>query len=136
MKIKLLQKHNFVSGPKRTHYNDAGADVASTIDVVLNAHETYAIPLGYGIQLPDGFQAIVQPRSSMSKKGIVTQVAPIDSGYTGEIHAIVSNISDEPYKIHAGDRVGQIVIMPILLADFVTHLSGERGDGSFGSSGK
>lgn len=136
MKLKLLPKDNFKTGPKRTHYNDAGADVASTITTTLQPHQTIAIPLGYGIQLPDGYQAVVQPRSSLGKRGIVTQVAPIDSGYTGEIHAIVSNISDETYYIEEGDRIGQIVIMPIILADFVTDLSEERGDGSFGSSGK
>lgn len=136
MKIKLLPKENFITGPQRNHYNDAGADVLSTINVEIKPHETVKIPLGYGFELPDGFQAIVQPRSSYASKGIVTQIAPIDSGYTGEVHAIITNTSDFNFTILVGDKVGQIVVMPIVLAEFTTDLGNERGSKGFGSSGK
>lgn len=124
--------------PTRKHYNDAGADCYANITVKLEPHETAKIPLGFGINLPDGFMALVMPRSSMSANGIVTHVAPIDSGYKGEIHAITENNSNETVVISKGDRVGQLVVMPIILPTYIdenTNLD-ERGCGAFGSTGR
>lgn len=137
MLIELIKKENFIAGPSRSHYNDAGADVASTIDILVPPHSTVKIPLGYGIKLPDGIMAIVQPRSGMSSMGIFTQVAPIDSGYTGEIHAILSNLNAQPFHVTVGMRVGQIVVLPIVLPQFVApdEMGGNRGDAGFGSTG-
>jgi dUTP pyrophosphatase len=137
MKIKLID-YGYKSMPLRAHSNDAGADVYSTIDCVLQAHESKKIPLGLGIRLPDGYVAFVCPRSGLSSKGITCELAPIDSGYTGEIHAIVTNNTNEAFKINVGDRVGQLVIMPVVLCDFVDEkdvVENSRGANGFGSTG-
>lgn len=138
MKIKLIRfEHDGVEfkPPFRAHENDAGADVYSTIDVVIPPHKTEKIPLGFGLEIPDGFQGNIYPRTGMSSRGIVTEMPPIDSGYRGEIHAITSNMTDEPFHIEVGTRLGQLVITPIILADFIEYDIKQRGDAAFGSTG-
>jgi dUTP pyrophosphatase len=138
MKIKVLN-FGYEKLPYRAHANDAGADVHVCLDspaIVICPHQTVKIPLGLGLILPDGYMAYVYPRSGLSAKGIVCELPPIDSGYRGEIHAIVSNLSNENYIVHNGDRIGQLVITPIVIADFITDDIEERGTGAFGSTGK
>jgi dUTP pyrophosphatase len=135
MKIKLID-FGYKQKPYRAHENDAGADVYVNKNVTLFPHKTTKVPLGFGLELPDGYAAYIFPRSGMSSKGIVCELPPIDSGYRGEVHAIVSNITDEIYQLKAGDRVGQIVVMPVVVADFIDYNIKERGDGAFASTGR
>ena len=69
-------------------------------------------------------------------RGIVCELPPIDSGYRGEVHAIVSNVGGDGYDIKKGDRIGQLVIMPVVIPEFTYAESAERGTGAFGSSGR
>lgn len=139
MKIKVID-FGYKKLPFRAHANDAGADVhvcfhdADGID--MPAHSTAKIPLGMGLILPDGYMACVYPRSGLSSKGITCELPPIDSGYRGEIHAIVHNGSNEAITILNGDRIGQLVITPVVIADFITEDIEERGSNGFGSTGK
>lgn len=121
--------------PKRAHYNDAGADCYVAEDMILPAHGTKAVPLGFGLKLPDGMVGFVCPRSGLSRKGISCELAPVDSGYRGEIHAIMTNHNDEDFHLAKNDRVGQIVILPCLIPDFSEEEFEERGTGAFGSTG-
>ena len=138
MKVKVID-FGYENLPKRAHDNDAGADVHVCMHnkeyYEIEPHETVKIPLGLGLVLPDGYAAYVFPRSGLSSKGIVCELPPIDSGYRGEIHAIVSNVSDKPFTVNNGDRIGQLVIMPVVVADFVTERGEQRGTGAFGSTG-
>lgn len=138
MKVKIID-FGYENLPKRAHDNDAGADVHvcmhDTEYYDIAPHETVKIPLGLGLVLPDGYAAYVFPRSGLASKGIVCELPPIDSGYRGEIHAIVTNCSNDMFTINNGDRIGQLVITPVILADFVTETGEERGTGAFGSTG-
>lgn len=138
MKVKVID-FGYEKLPFRAHDNDAGADVHACFHdrdyYDIAPHETVKIPLGLGLCLPDGYAAYVFPRSGLSSKGIVCELPPIDSGYRGEIHAIVHNGNDAHVRICNGDRIGQLVIMPIVVADFVTETGEERGTGAFGSTG-
>lgn len=137
MKIKIIDfSEGKLTAPLRAHYNDAGADVYCPKDIFIGAGKTEKIPLGFGLEIPDGFMGLVYPRSSMAKEGIVCELPPIDSGYRGEIHAVVSNLTDEAVLLQEGIRIGQLVIQPIVLADFVTELGEEREKGAFGSTGE
>lgn len=122
--------------PTRKHYNDAGADVYTCMDAYIMAHETMMLPLGFTIEVPDGYMACIFPRSSMTLKGLVCEIPPIDSGYRGEVRAIVSNLTDYSQHIPEGTRIGQIVVMPCIICDFVTEFGDERGTGAFGSTGE
>lgn len=139
MKVKIID-FGYNNLPKRAHENDAGADVYAclhdgTAQVRLQPGDTVKIPLGLGLCLPDGYAAYVFPRSGLSSGGLTCELPPIDSGYRGEIHAIVHNGSNVTQYVKNGDRIGQLVITPIVIADFVTETGPERGDGAFGSTG-
>lgn len=149
MLIKLINfgKDFQATPPMRNHYNDAGADVYAHIEshtcdyyedltIEVLPHTIRKIPLGFGLELPNGFVAFVVPRSGASTtKGITTEMVPIDSGYRGEIHAIVYNANDYPIRIANGDKIAQLVIVPVVLSDFTFDDQRERGDKAFGSSG-
>ena len=128
----LTPGHN----PLRVHENDAGADVYMPYDCTIKPGDIVKIPLGFGLILPDGYAGFVFPRSSMAEKGLTCELPPVDSGYRGEIHAIISNVSNKAQTISKDTRVGQLVITPIIIADFVFDLGKERGTDAFGSSGE
>lgn len=136
MKIKLIdfgvaKEHC----PFRPHENDAGADVYIPFDCTLKPGDIIKIPLGFGLEIPDGYAGYVFPRSSLAVKGLVCELPPIDSGYRGEIHAIVSNVSNIRQTLRKDTRIGQLIITPVIIADFVMDLGAERGTGAFGSTG-
>lgn len=136
MKIKIIDFGLLPANtPRRGHDNDAGLDVCSPLERTLFPGETLKIPLGFGVEIPDGYVGFIFPRSSLSAKGIVCQLTPIDSGYRGEIHAVVTNLGRDSYHISSGDRIGQLVIMPVVIAELV-NAKDERGTGAFGSTGK
>lgn len=138
MKVKVID-FGYEKLPLRAHDNDAGADVHVCFhdrdEYTLDPHETIKVPLGLGLCLPDGYAAYVFPRSGLSSRGMVCELPPIDSGYRGEIHAIVHNGTDKHMTICNGDRIGQLVVMPVVVADFVTESGDERGEDAFGSTG-
>ena len=134
MKIKLID-FGAKNAPVRKHYNDAGADVVALKDYMIGIQETVKVPLGFGVEIPDGYVGFIFPRSGLCSKGLTCELPPIDSGYRGEIHAVVTNCSSFPIKVNKGDRIGQLVIFPVVLADFVWDLGEERGKGAFGSTG-
>lgn len=136
MKVQVID-YGYEHLPKRAHENDAGADVYACIknNMVISPGDTRKIPLGLGLVLPDGYMACVYPRSGLASEGIVCELPPIDSGYRGEIHAIVHNGSNKSFTVSNGDRIGQLVVTPVIIADFVTERGEERGEGAFGSTG-
>lgn len=153
MKIKAIDFGAFSNGlaPKRAHYNDAGIDCYAQDGFVLGrfgsnslnpdtgeVRQAYIakIPLGFGLEVPDGYMATIRPRSSMNAKGVITQIGTIDSGYRGEISAIFINASDEDLWFAMGDKICQIVVEPIALPDLSLELGSDRGDGGFGSTGR
>ncbi|MBP5407737.1 MAG: dUTP diphosphatase [Bacilli bacterium] len=134
MKIQIIKFRENVKLPKRAHYNDAGADVYAIENYDILPHQTIKVPLGFGMKLPDGFMCNVYPRSGLTSKGIISHIPPIDSGYTGEIHCIITNTTDEVYMINKDDKIAQLVVVPIILSEFTETLGEERGDNGFGST--
>ncbi|MCC8110409.1 MAG: deoxyuridine 5'-triphosphate nucleotidohydrolase [Ruminococcus sp.] len=134
MRIKLIDFGG--KTPVRKHYNNAGADIFSPRDQTIYPGQVYSFPFGFGLELPDGFTGFIFPRSSLSAKGIVCELPPIDSGYRGEIHAVVSNVGNTGYDIKEGDRIGQLMILPCMIPEFTYEDAAECGTGAFGSSSK
>lgn len=135
MKIKLID-FGFSMRPERKHYNDTGADVYLEKNVRIEPHSTVVIPCGFGIDLPNGYNAHFQTRTSIAKKGVFVQQCAIDAGYKGELHMIVTNLSSSPVEFKLGERLCYLEVYPIVYVDYVTSLGDERGDGAFGSTGK
>ncbi|QEO10179.1 dUTP diphosphatase [Protaetiibacter larvae] len=128
--------------PAYAHPGDAGADLTSTDDVVLAPGERATVGTGVAIALPDGFVAFVVPRSGLAAKHgitIVNSPGTVDAGYRGEIRVTLLNTdARESYAITAGDRIAQLIVMPVARARFipVEQLPGsDRGEGGFGSTG-
>jgi dUTP pyrophosphatase len=122
---------------------DAGADIVTRVDVTLQPGERALVPTGIAIALPDGYVALVHPRSGLAIKHGVTMVnAPgtVDAGYRGELQCIMINHDPkEVITFHKGDRIAQLVIQKVERAEFVEvkDLPGSgRGTGGFGSTGK
>jgi dUTP pyrophosphatase len=128
--------------PQYAHPGDAGADLTSTDTCVLQAGDRAVVGTGVSIALPDGYVAFVVPRSGLAAKHgitIVNSPGTIDAGYRGEIKVTLLNTDhDLPYTVQAGDRIAQLIVMPVSRARFVAveRLPGsERGEGGFGSTG-
>lgn len=145
MKIKATKLSPEVKLPTRAHYNDAGLDCYCQEDVVLPAlakkgrsvgGTPVMVPLGFSLDVPDGYMAVIKPRSSFNKAGIWTGIGTCDSGYHGEYKAVFVNLTKDDIILKKGDRICQIVIEPVILADLVEDLGDEREAGGFGSSGK
>ena len=115
--------------------NDAGIDIRLKEKIAIAPHSTVTVGCGFGLKLPTGVMAQIITRSSISKKNIVIGNAPIDASYTGEIHMMVSNNSNETLEFDVGERLAQLVIIPIINFDIVESLK-LRGTNGLGSSGK
>jgi dUTP pyrophosphatase len=131
-----------VSLPSYAHPGDAGLDLASAVDVEIQPGDRAMVPTGLAVAIPDGYAGLVLPRSGLaSKYGLTLANSPglIDSGYRGEIVCAVVNLDNErSVRIQRGDRIAQLVIVPVaavepLLVDELPH--SDRGQGGFGSSG-
>jgi dUTP pyrophosphatase len=125
--------------PKRANPTDAGADLRSTEAFELFPGESKLVDTGVAVKIPEGFAGLVFNRSGQGKKQIIllNGVGVIDSDYRGNIKILLKNISDNKYKIEIGDRIAQLVIMPVILCDFIDSWNDtERGTGGFGSTGQ
>ena len=143
VKIKKLRENAVI--PKRATEGSAGADLYACIDepVELAPGGLVRIPAGIAIELENnGLAAFLFARSGLGVKHGITlanSVGVVDSDYRGEICVGLCNVSDKPYTIQPGERIAQMVIMPVACAQFVQADelgSTERGEGGFGSSGR
>jgi dUTP pyrophosphatase len=139
--IKLLDEA--LPLPRYQRQGDAGFDLHSRIDFVLQPGERATIPTGLALAIPNGYAGLVLPRSGLAaRQGIALVNSPglIDSGYRGEIAVVLINTDQrQPFQARRGDRIAQLVIQKVeevrLIA--VAELDEtERGGGGFGSTGK
>jgi dUTP pyrophosphatase len=121
---------------------DAGMDLRSAADVVLKPGERCRIPTGIAVAIPDGYAGFVQPRSGLAARtglGFVNSPGLIDSGYRGEIQVVAINLDlQDPIEIRRGDKIAQLVILPVpqaTLAEVEDLPASDRGAGGFGSTG-
>ncbi len=121
----------------------AGMDAAAAVqdDVTLQSGEIKLLPTGFGVAIPDGYEIQIRPRSGLAvKHGITVINAPgtIDADYRGEVKVGLINLGQEPFTVHRGDRIAQMVLAPVCQArlQLVEALNDtERGSGGFGHTG-
>ena len=130
------------TAPVYAHHDDAGADLIAAEAVRLEPGERALVGTGVRIALPEGYAAFVVPRSGLAAKhGITVVNAPgtVDAGYRGEIKVSLLNTdSKSAYDVAVGDRIAQLIVMPVTRANFVAVdelPESVRGDGGFGSTG-
>lgn len=127
--------------PKKAHHDDAAYDVRASHDTVLHAGKVGLVPTGMYLELPEGFEAQIRPRSGLAlKHGISVLNSPgtIDAGYRGEVRVILLNTGAADFPIKRGDRIAQMVIQKLPEVELlqVEELSeSKRGHGGFGSTG-
>jgi dUTP pyrophosphatase len=130
--------------PAYVSADSAGADVVAALseDLVLAPLARALVPTGFALEIPAGYEVQLRPRSGLAlNAGLTLLNAPgtIDADYRGPVGVIVANLGSEPYTIHRGDRIAQMVVAPVIQALFreVNELSTtDRGTGGFGSTGR
>ena len=125
--------------PTRAHPTDAGLDLYARDTQIVPAKEYAIFDTGVHIELPEGTVGMLKSKSGLNVKHGITSEGVIDVGYTGSIVAKLYNHSGRDYMVNAGDKITQLVIMPIITPDIevVDELDAtERGDNGFGSSGR
>ena len=129
--------------PRYAHPGDAGLDLHSAADVTIAPGERVVVGSGIAVAIPEGYVGLVSPRSGTAVRSGLSMVntpGVVDSGYRGEIRFALINLDpSEPIHVARGDRVAQMVVVPVLPADVVE--TGElpessRGEGGFGSTGR
>ena len=125
--------------PTRAHPDDAGLDLYALTDVVLEPGKSAVVPTGIAMAIPEGCVGLVADRSSLARKGVKTAGGVIDAGYRGEVGAVLWNISRETVKLGRGDRVAQLLIVPIAtpaVKEVKALTESKRGKKGFGSTGR
>ena len=144
-KIKVgITVENNVEIPKYMTEGAAGIDVSANIEkeIELKPLERYLVPTGIKLEIPEGFEIQVRPRSGLAfKHGITVLNTPgtIDSDYRGEVKVLLINLSNEIYKIQPNERIGQLILSKVYKLDFEVKdglSETKRGDGGFGHTGK
>ena len=142
VEVQITRTSPDVPLPSYAHPGDAGADLRARVDVVLQPGERKLVPTGVSISLPDGYVALIHPRSGLATKhGLTIVNAPgtVDAGYRGEISVTLLNTdARQDIELRRGDRIAQMVIQRVEYAQFVPvdELDGSvRGAGGFGSTG-
>lgn len=126
--------------PERAHATDAGFDLRTPVTVTLMPHDSVVIDTGVHVQLPPNTVGMLKSKSGLNVKHGITSEGVIDVGYTGSVRAKLYNHTSNPYTFKAGDKVTQLVILPLAYVDGLEQVSelddSERGDGGFGSTGR
>lgn len=126
--------------PKYAHQDDSGADIHAAEAGTINPRDRMTVRTGIHLRLPPGYEVQVRSRSGLAhKKGVFVLNSPgtIDNGYTGEVCVIIYNAGDYPFHFERGDRLAQLVVAPVMQAQFqvIEALEGtDRADAGFGST--
>jgi len=128
--------------PARAHPGDAGLDLSAVEPCELPPGGRAAVPTGLAVAIPEGFAGLVVPRSGLARRyGVTVANAPglIDAGYRGELTVVLVNLGAVPHRIVPGDRIAQLVIVPVSVSATIEvdelPPSDGRGEGGFGSTG-
>jgi dUTP pyrophosphatase len=143
MEVKILNKSPF-NLPEYATEHSAGMDMRANLSesITIEPLGRVMVPTGIHIQLPDGYEAQIRPRSGLAAKhgiGIVNSPGTIDADYRGEIKIILVNLSNQPFLLNPGERIAQMVIAryeKALWKECDTLDESGRGEGGFGSTGR
>lgn len=143
MELPVAKLKDEATLPTRAHEGDAGLDLYACEPAHIGPGERWSVGTGIAVEIPEGHAGLVLPRSGLAKKhGIALVNAPglIDAGYRGEVRVLLLNTDPaETFRVEVGDRIAQLVIAPVTLAEPVEAAAlaaSMRGDGGFGSSGR
>lgn len=143
MELRFAKLRDDATLPTRAHAGDAGLDLYAIEEAHIGPGERWGVGTGIAVEIPDGHAGLVLPRSGLAREhGISLVNAPglIDSGFRGELRVLLlNNDPAEIFRIAPGDRIAQLVLVPVAIAEAVESPGlavSERGEGGFGSSGR
>ena len=143
MELRVTKLKDGATLPSRAHEGDAGLDLYACEPAHIGPGERWSVGTGVAVEIPAGHAGLVLPRSGLAREhGIALVNSPglIDSGYRGEVRVLLLNTDPaEIFRVQAGDRIAQLVLVPVALAEPVevaTLTESARGEGGFGSSGR
>ncbi|OGI94021.1 hypothetical protein A3A03_00680 [Candidatus Nomurabacteria bacterium RIFCSPLOWO2_01_FULL_40_18] len=139
MQIKIKKLKEGAKLPTYHHPGDIGMDLYSMETVTVAPGEHHRFWHGFALEFPEGYGAIIMDKSSISKAGLAHMGGVYDAGYRGEYNTLLVNLSDKSYTFEEGDKVAQLVIVPVVIAKLkeVDKLNeSARGEGKFGSTGR
>ena len=139
MKIKIKKLKENAKLPKYHHPGDVGMDLYAMETVTVKPGEHYRFWHGFALEFPEGYGAIVMDKGSISKAGLNHMGGVFDAGYRGEYNTLLVNLSEKSYTFEEGDKVAQLLILPIERVELeeVSELNeSARGEGKFGSTGR
>lgn len=143
MELRVTKLKDGAQVPARAHAGDAGLDLYSCEAAHLGPGERWSVGTGVAVEIPDGHAGLVLPRSGLARDhgiSLVNSPGLIDAGYRGEVRVLLLNTDPaEVFRLEPGERIAQLVIAPVALAEPVEVESlseSARGDGGFGSSGR
>ena len=139
MQIKVKKLKDNAQLPSYAHPGDVGMDMYAMEAIIVPPGGHVRLFHGFALEFETGYAAIVKDKSSISKTGLHTMGGVFDAGFRGEYNTHLVNLGSEPYTIEIGDKVSQLVIYPVVIADLleVSELSeSARGEKGFGSTGK
>lgn len=125
--------------PSRAHSTDAGLDLRTPKDVTVPAYESVAVDTGVHVALPHGCAGLLVSKSGLNVRHGITSTGLIDEGYTGSIVVKLYNNGGGDYRLAAGDKITQLVVIPVVcepLEQVSAFNETERGDDGFGSTGR
>lgn len=140
---RISDQFNDIALPEYATKGSAGMDIRASVEdaIILPAGKIKMIPTNLSVEIPEGYEIQVRPRSGLAAKhgiGIVNSPGTIDSDYRGEIKIILINFSDEDFTITRGDRIAQLVLSKVYQAEFSESIdltNTHRGEGGFGHTG-
>lgn len=139
MELKVKRVVEGAKLPSYHHKGDAGLDIFSAVDCVLEAGAVKAVSTGIKVAIPEGYVGLIWDKSGISLKGVHRLAGVIDSGYRGEVKVVLVNLSRESFRVEKGMKIAQLLIQPVVVVKVVeTDELGEtsRGEEGFGSTGK
>ena len=139
MKIKVKKLKEDAKHPSYGREGDVAMDMYAMETVTIKPGEHHRFWHGFALEFPTGNAALVKDKSSISKAGLHTMGGVFDAGYRGEYNTHLVNLSSEPYTVETGDKVSQLMILPVVIAELEetdTLGESERGEQGFGSTGK
>ena len=140
MRLKVMMDPDAGYVPEYAHEGDAGLDLRSVEDTLIPSGQSKLIRTGFHCEIPDGCVGLQFPRSGLGSMGLTMRnaVGVIDSGYRGEIKCALWNTTESPFRVHKGDRICQLVVMPYMPCELEVTDSlsdSERGTDGYGSTG-
>ncbi len=139
MKLKVKKITPEARLPIYHHPGDAGLDLFSAVDDVIEAGELKAIPTGIKMAIPEGFVGLIWDKSGLSLRGVHRLAGVVDAGYRGEVRVVMANLGRELFAIQKGMKIAQMLIQPVVTIEVVEAEELDdtwRGEGGFGSTGR